>query len=174
VGSGDGHLKMSLHETGLHFPPAQDLAPCGPGRGQLGIVILYRGGVHYHLGLAEVLRTMSQKDPDSEPLETSGDGAVGHIGAADLVALTHQELGQAAHADAADADEVVALFRLACHSPQNFILAVTGANSAGSARLPPKARNWGESIMMGDSRNFPSCQYLSLTSAHTTRAMSKA
>ena len=42
--------------------------------------------------------------------QPAGDGAPGQIGAAHAEPLAHQQLRQAAHADAADADEVVGGF----------------------------------------------------------------
>jgi hypothetical protein len=50
---------------------------------------------------------MAQVNPHPQALQAPGDVVGGHIGAGHRVALTHQQLRQAAHADAADADEVV-------------------------------------------------------------------
>ena len=52
---------------------------------------------------------MADRDRDAEPGEAPRDGARGEVGAGDLVALRREHLGDAAHAGAADADEVDAL-----------------------------------------------------------------
>ncbi len=49
VHAGDRHLGMTLHEPGQHFAPAQHRKAPGPGRGQLEVVLLDRGGVDHHV-----------------------------------------------------------------------------------------------------------------------------
>jgi len=146
VGPGNGDLEMSLHKAGLHFAPAQDPAPRGPGRSQLGVVLFDRGGVNHYRVLGEVLRAVALKDPDAELLETPGDGALGHIGAAHPVALAHQEFRQAAHAYAADADEVVVLLRFTCHS--NLLVSRLGS---GKVRGAGRTREFVSSNKLIDS-----------------------
>ena len=112
MGPGDGHLGVPLHEAGLHLPPAQDGAPAGPGRHQFGVVFLHRGGVHHHLGGPQIFGVVPLVDGHPQGGEARQDGAAAEVGAAHLVALTHQKLRQSAHADAADADEVVGSYKI--------------------------------------------------------------
>ena len=49
-------------------------------------------------------------DAHSQVRQPPGNGAPGQIRAAHRIALAHQQLRQAAHANAADADEVVGGF----------------------------------------------------------------
>ena len=72
--------------------------------------------MHHHLSLSKVLRSVSLKKLDAKLHKALGDGALGHIGAAHPVALAHQKLRQAAHADAADADEMVKMVKNVSHS----------------------------------------------------------
>ena len=113
VGPGDGHLGVTLHEASLHLAPAQDGATGSPRGHQFGVVFLHRGGVHYHPGAPQVLGAVPFADGHPQALKPPGNGALSRIGAADLVALAHEQLRQTAHADAADADEVVGSYLLA-------------------------------------------------------------
>src|SRR5690606_13416062 len=54
----------------------------------------------------QVLCLLADEDPDAEALEPLHIGAVGEIAALHRVAEIVHDLGNAAHADAADADEV--------------------------------------------------------------------
>ena len=64
----------------------------------------------HHVGVAQVFGLVAQMDAHPQIGQPPGDGAFGQVRAAHRVALAHQELRQAAHADAADADEVVGGF----------------------------------------------------------------
>ncbi len=55
---------------------------------------------------AQVFGPVAQVDAHPQVRQPPGDGAFGQVRAADAVPLAHQQLRQAAHADAADADEV--------------------------------------------------------------------
>ena len=107
VGPGDGDLPVALHQLGQHLPPAQHGEPLGPGRGQFRVVFLHRGGVDHDVGRAQVFGAVALEEFQAQALQTAGDGSGRQVRAADLKAAPHQELRQAAHADAADADEVV-------------------------------------------------------------------
>jgi len=104
--AGNRHLGMILHQLGQHLPPAQDLKPrARPQR--VRVVLFHRSRMNHDVGRAQVFGPVAQVDAHSQPRQPPGDGAFGQIRAAHPVPLAHQQLRQAAHADAADADEVV-------------------------------------------------------------------
>src|SRR5690606_8835000 len=76
-----------------------------------GIVLLHRRGDDDHLGVAEILRPVADRDLDAELAQPRDVVAVGDVGALNLIAEIVQDLGDPAHADAADADEVDAADR---------------------------------------------------------------
>ena len=67
-----------------------------------------RTGDH-HLGAGNVLRGVAFEDGRAQAGQAMGDGRALQIGAGNLVAEIQQHLGDTAHADAADADEMNAL-----------------------------------------------------------------
>ena len=71
-----------------------------------GIVLLDRGRDDDDLGVAEVFGAMADEALDALVAQPLDIGAVGLVGALHLVAEIVQHLGDAAHADAADADEM--------------------------------------------------------------------
>ena len=117
--AGDGDLEMAGHQPGQHLPPAQHREALSPGRGQLGVILLHRGGVDHDVGVSQVLGGMALVKQDSQGLQARGAGIGRQIGAAHPMPLAHQQFGQAAHADAADADEVVGFY---CLAPYNIKL----------------------------------------------------
>src|SRR5690606_37484101 len=72
----------------------------------LRVAVHHRRGLHHHVGAGDVLRPVAEEDGGAEPGETLGIGIRLEVGAGDVVALVEQHLGDAAHAAAADADEV--------------------------------------------------------------------
>ena len=71
-----------------------------------GLVFFDRGGDHNHLGLAQIPGAVADETFDALVAQPLDIGAVGLIGALDRVAEIVQHLGNTAHADAADADEM--------------------------------------------------------------------
>ena len=74
--------------------------------------------MHHYLGGPQVFGVVPLVDGHPQGGEARGDGAAIEVGAADLVALAHQKLCQPAHADAADADEVVGSYRITPYAAQ--------------------------------------------------------
>ena len=107
VHAGDRHLGLALHAPGQHLPPAQHGKPPGPGRGKLGVVLFDRSGMDHDGRVRHVFGPVALINAHPQPRQPPGDVPLGQIRAAHPVALAHQQLRQAAHADAADADEVV-------------------------------------------------------------------
>jgi hypothetical protein len=73
------------------------------------VVVAHRGRHHHRIGRRGVLRVVADRDADALRRQAARRRAFAEIGAADLVALVGQHLGDARHAGAADADEVDAL-----------------------------------------------------------------
>ena len=71
--------------------------------GDFGILRGNRGTGDNDLGARDVFRAMSFKDGRAQPGQPLGHGGTLQIGAGNLVAEIEQHLGNAAHADAADA-----------------------------------------------------------------------
>ncbi len=106
MGAGDGDAALQPHQLGQHLGPA-DHRQAQLARGEkLGIVALDRGRDHDDLGLAEILRLVADEGGDALVGEALDVGAVGGVRALHLVAEIVQHLGDAGHADAADADEM--------------------------------------------------------------------
>ena len=71
-----------------------------------GIVFLHGGGNDDDARLAEIFGLMADGDCDALLAQALDIGVVGQIAALNLVAEIMQDFGDAAHADAADADEM--------------------------------------------------------------------
>ena len=87
----------------------------GAGGLDLGVVALDGGGDDDDVGVVEVLGAMAALDARADGLEVAGDLALALVGAGDLVAHVDEDLGDAAHPHAADADEVDPCVCLAEH-----------------------------------------------------------
>ena len=72
----------------------------------LGIGALDRGRGDDHRRIAEILRRMADRDRDAAVAQPLDDIALGDVGALHRVAEVVHHLGDARHADAADADEM--------------------------------------------------------------------
>ena len=106
VGAGDGDARFQPHQLGQHFGAPHHRQALGARGDQLGIILLDGGGHHHHVGAVDVLRLVADGDLDAlvaQPLDVT---ALGDVGAGDGVAEINEHLGDAAHADAADADEM--------------------------------------------------------------------
>ncbi len=63
VGPGDGDLLVALHQPGQHLAPAQHGEAASPGRGQLRVVLLDRGGMDHDVGVCQVLGAVALVAP---------------------------------------------------------------------------------------------------------------
>ena len=94
------------HQLGQHLGAAHDRQQLLARRVQFGIGLLDRGRHDDDFGLAEVLGPVADEALDALFAQALHIGAVGLVGALHAVAEIAQHLGDAAHADAADADEM--------------------------------------------------------------------
>ena len=85
--------------------------------GDLRVVGAHRAGHDDHVGARDVLGAVADADAGAQRRQPARDVALAHVRAGDRVAEVQQHLGDARHADAADADEMDRDVALAEHRP---------------------------------------------------------
>ncbi len=122
--AGDGDAVLEPHELGQHLRALDHGNLAGVGLEHLGIVRVDRRARHHHRCASDVGRVVAFINSRAQLRQPVGHRAALEIGAGDLHAQIEQNLGNAAHADAADTDEVRVLrcgkhgLRLHCNSWQ--------------------------------------------------------
>ena len=106
VAAGDGDGELHLQELGEHFGPRDDRDAALVGRDHLGVVRPDGRGGDDDVGVADMGGVVAPVDRGAQVVQTLGDIRRTQIRAADLVAQIEEDLGDPAHADAADPDEV--------------------------------------------------------------------
>ena len=112
VGARDRDAVLQPHQLGEHLGPRDDrdaALTCGR---YFHVVARHRGGVDDHVRPLHVGGGVALVDLGPQPLEPLHRLAAPGVGAGDPVAEREQDLGDAAHADAADAHEVDVLVLL--------------------------------------------------------------
>ena len=102
----DGDRLAEAHQLGEHFGTPHDRQQFFARGLDLGVGFLDGSRHDDHLGVADVLGLVADEALDAFIAQPLHIGAVRLIGALHLVAEIVQHLGDAAHADAADADEM--------------------------------------------------------------------
>ena len=102
----DGDRLAEAHQLGQHLGAPHDWQELLARGNEFRVGFLDRGRHDDDLGLAEVLRLVADEAGDALVAQALHVGAVGLVRALDLIAEVVQHLGDAAHADAADADEM--------------------------------------------------------------------
>ncbi len=102
--NGDGGLEA--HDLSQHFGPAHHRQRPRPCRHQFGIILLDRRRHHDHLGLAQIIAALANFHGDPHVAQALHIGVGGHVRALHHITLVVQDLGDTAHADAANADEM--------------------------------------------------------------------
>ena len=97
---------LEPHQLGEHLRPAHHGNAPRARRDDLGIVALDGRRNDDHRGLAEIRLIVADRDRRALLAQALDVGVVGEVRALDLVAEVDEHLGDARHADAADADEV--------------------------------------------------------------------
>jgi hypothetical protein len=105
-GAADRHRPFEPHQLAQHLGAAHHRQQARAGGQHLGIVLLDRARHDHDLGVGDVVGAMADRDLDADLLQPARVGAIGDVAALHLVAEIVQHLGDARHADAADADEV--------------------------------------------------------------------
>ena len=108
--SGNGDAVFEAHQLGQHLRPLDDRhMPLARGC-NFRVVFADGGAGNNHLCAFGVLSAVSFKDGCAQPRQTLGHGRKLEVGAGNLVSEREQNLGDAAHADAANADKMNALY----------------------------------------------------------------
>ena len=102
----DGNAALEPHQLGQHLGAAHDRQALGTCGNELRVVALDRGRHHHHLGIAERGGGMADGNLGAFLAQAFDVGAVGSVRTLHGVAEVDEHLGDAAHADAADPDEV--------------------------------------------------------------------
>ena len=106
VGAGDRDRLLHAHQLGEHFGAADPRQAALGGGCDFRIIVLDRGRADDHRGIAEIVGVMADRDRDSLLAQFLDDIAVGDIAALHRIAELVHDLGDARHADPADADEM--------------------------------------------------------------------
>ena len=106
VGAGDGDAALQPHQLGQHLGAAHHRNAPFARRRQFRIVALDRGGDHDDLRAVDVLRLVADRDLRAVLAQTVEIVIVGGVRALHGIAEIEQHLGDTAHADPADPDEV--------------------------------------------------------------------
>ena len=109
VHAGDGDAVLQPHQLGQHFGALNHRNVQLVGFGDFGILRGNRGTGDHHFGAGDVFGAMSLKDRGAQTGQPLRHGGTLQVGAGNFVAEIEQHLGNAAHADAADAYEMNAL-----------------------------------------------------------------
>ena len=104
--AGDGDALLEPHQFGQHLGAANDGNAPRARRDEFGIVALDRGRDDDDRGRAEIGRVVADEDGRALLAQALDVGVVARVRALDLMAEVEQHLGDARHADAADADEM--------------------------------------------------------------------
>ena len=106
MGARHGDALAQAHQLGQHHRARHHRYPARP-RGQHFRIIRPHGGGHHHrIGIGQMLFRVADIYRCAQFLEAFRGDAVAEIGTAHLIAKIEQHLGDAAHAGAADANEV--------------------------------------------------------------------
>ena len=103
---GDGDAVFEAHQLGQHLGALNDRNLARVRLGHLGIGRVDGGAGHHHRGAGDVGRVVALVNGGAQLRQPLSHRAAAQVGARDLHAQVEQNLGNAAHADAADTDEV--------------------------------------------------------------------
>ena len=106
VHAGDGDAVFEPHELGQHFSAGNDLDFVGVGFDDFRIACRDGGAGDDHGSACNIGGVVALIDGSAELGEAVGNRAAAQVGAGDLHPHAEKDLGNAAHADAADTDEV--------------------------------------------------------------------
>ena len=139
VRAGDRDALLELHQLGQHHRARHDRHAPVARADHLGIVAAHRGRGDDAVGALDVGGVMPEHDGGAERIEPARRRAAGDVRAADPVAQVEQHLGDAAHARAADADEVDVL-DLVFHGVRAACSHTSATWRAASGRASARAR----------------------------------
>ena len=102
----DRHRVSEAHQLAEHFRSRNHRDAVRERRGDFRILAVDGARHHHDIRLSEILRGMARENPGAEAREPLGHGVRLQVRALYLVAEIEQHFGDAAHAGAADADQV--------------------------------------------------------------------
>jgi hypothetical protein len=112
VGSGDGDRPPPGRQGGERLGAVEDGQAAQAGGGQLGVAVANGAGDHHAGGvLRQVRRLVAEVHADAQRPQRGGGVRLPRVAAGHLGAAQREDLGDARHARAADADEVRAFHR---------------------------------------------------------------
>ena len=106
MGAGHGDALPEAHQFGQHLGPRDDGYALFPSGGQLRVVAGDGAGIHHHIAAVDASLMVFVAHRHAHVFKTGGGVAFLEIRAGHPVAQVAQDLGDAAHAGAAYADEV--------------------------------------------------------------------
>ena len=106
VRAGDGHEALAGDEPGEGLRTVQHGQPAVEGELVLGVVLPQRAGHDDRVGVANVGGVVSDRDLGAEVAQGGDVRRVAHVGSGDAMPGAEEQARDAAHAGAADADEV--------------------------------------------------------------------
>jgi hypothetical protein len=109
VRTADCHRVFETQELGKHFAARNDGNALAPGFDDLGVVGLDGTGIHHDIGARDMAAFVPLPDRRTHFREARRDIGRLHVRAAHVETQVQQHFGDAAHADAADTDEMNAL-----------------------------------------------------------------
>ncbi len=136
VHAGDGNAVLEAHQFRQHFGARDYWNVQAAGFRDLGIVNRNGGTGDNYVDSGDIRRSVPFESRCTHRCQALGDGRAFQVGAGDLVAKVQQDLGNTAHADATDADEMDAL-DLGEH---NFISAASTRMNADDKALSRSSR----------------------------------
>ena len=106
VRTGNGNTLPQAHEFGQHFGAGNDGDIAAAGFHQLGIFVVDGGRLYQHLHIAHIFRSVAHGNVCPKLAKMAHYGRITHVRARNLVALIEKNLGNAAHARAANANHM--------------------------------------------------------------------
>ena len=138
VGARDGDAVLEPHELGEHLRPRDDGDAALARHLHLDVVGGDGGRVHDDVRALDVGGLVPGEDLGAEALEPLDGVVAPGVGAGDAIAQVEQHLGDAAHADAADAHEVDLLVFLE-HGPSSDSSSGAGTRAVAAAAGVPRS-----------------------------------
>jgi hypothetical protein len=94
------------HDLGQHLGTAHQRQGQATGLVELGIARLHRRGIDHHMGVPDIFRAVADRHLDPHVAQAPDIGIFRRIRALNTIAQVMHDLGNAAHADAANTDEM--------------------------------------------------------------------
>src|SRR5437016_5682453 len=107
--TGDSNAVLQAHEFSKHLRARNDWDVIRPRRRNLRILTRNRRTRDHNFSPGHIFSTMSDEDNGAQTRQTLRNLGIAEIRTRNFVAEVQQHLGDAAHADAADADKMNAL-----------------------------------------------------------------